>query len=152
MWRRKYLMAGRKFDFKNRKIVIALVFCGSSPIEPLFTSVPRSGQLIIPREKMNKISIYRWRVSRGRFEKLFFDRHDERIDSTNVTPICPCNVVENKNVVSVLDSVIKSFCNSIVKIGNYVLYVCTPEILCFVCSSLYIITSIHNSRAVYYSL
>lgn len=33
MWRRKYLMAGRKFDFKNRKIVIALVFRASSPIE-----------------------------------------------------------------------------------------------------------------------
>lgn len=154
MWRWKYLMAGRKFDLKNRKIIWLRSFPWFlADWARIFTSVSpiRSGQLTIPREKMNKISVYRWCFAKL-FRKIVFRSPGWKnwFHERHCAYLYACNVVENKNVVSVLDSLLNHFVISF-WLGNYIrMYACLSEILC--CLSLHTITSIHHYRAIYCSL
>lgn len=87
MWRRKYLMAGRKFDLKNRKIVIVLVFVVPRRLSENFHNTDADSWQFRAKKWIKYRNING--VSRDRFEKLFFDLQDEKIDSMNVTaPIC----------------------------------------------------------------
>lgn len=140
MWRWKYLMAGRKFDLEKSKNRDCARFRGSSPVERGFSQACRHRDPDSWQFRAKKWIKYRCidGVSRGRFEKLFFDRQDEKIDSMNVTAaICTRVTGENKNVVSVLDSVIKSFCNFILtwKLHTVCMPVCLKFYVSFACHS-----------------